>query len=68
MIETSTITSGYDVITLKFTSKERDSESGLGYFESRYHTQADDNGKCVSGCGGYGFASANANWLQSQLT
>ena len=29
--------------------------------------QTDDNGKCVSGCGGYGFASANANWLQSQL-
>ena len=29
--------------------------------------QTDDNGKCLSGCGGYGFSSANANWLQGQL-
>jgi hypothetical protein len=27
----------------------------------------DANGSCTSGCGGYGFASANANWLQGQL-
>jgi hypothetical protein len=29
--------------------------------------QTDANGNCTNGCGGYGFASANANWLQSQL-
>ena len=29
--------------------------------------QTDASGSCTSGCGGYGFASANANWLQSQL-
>jgi hypothetical protein len=29
--------------------------------------QTDANGNCTSGCGGYGFASANANWLQGML-
>jgi len=29
--------------------------------------QTDANGGCLSGCADYGFASANANWLQNQL-
>jgi RHS repeat-associated protein len=29
--------------------------------------QTDADGNCTSGCGGYGFSSASADWLQGQL-
>jgi len=29
--------------------------------------QTNDSGNCLSGCGGYGYASANADWLTGQL-
>ena len=39
----------------------------LDYATFKAGAQTADNGACVSGCSGYGFASANADWLQGQL-
>jgi RHS repeat-associated protein len=39
----------------------------VDYATFKAGAQTDENGSCTSGCGGFGFASANANWLQSQL-
>lgn len=43
------------------------SNATVDYTNFAAGAQTDANGNCQSGCGGYGFASANANWLQSQL-
>ena len=43
------------------------SNATVDYTNFAAGAQTDANGNCTSGCGGYGFASANANWLQSQL-
>ena len=43
------------------------SSATVDYTNFSAGAQTDANGNCTSGCGGYGFASANANWLQGQL-
>jgi hypothetical protein len=43
------------------------SNATIDYTNFAAGAQTNDNGNCLSGCSGYGFASANANWLQSQL-
>jgi YD repeat-containing protein len=43
------------------------SSATVDYANFSEGAQTDPNGGCTSGCGGYGFASANANWLQGQL-
>ena len=39
----------------------------VDYTNFQSGAQTDANGNCLSGCGGYGFASANADWLQGQI-
>ena len=41
--------------------------STVDYTNFAAGAQTDANGNCLSGCGGYGFGSANADWLQDQL-
>jgi RHS repeat-associated protein len=43
------------------------SSATVDYTNFQSGAQTDANGNCLSGCGGYGFASANADWLQGQL-
>jgi hypothetical protein len=43
------------------------SNATIDYTNFAAGAQTNDNGNCLSGCSGYGFASANANWLQGQL-
>ncbi|HEY0760533.1 MAG TPA: RHS repeat-associated core domain-containing protein, partial [Acidisarcina sp.] len=43
------------------------SSGKVDYTNFQAGAQTDANGNCLSGCGGYGFASANENWLQGQL-
>lgn len=43
------------------------SSATVDYANFSEGAQTDANGGCTGGCGGYGFASANANWLQGQL-
>lgn len=43
------------------------SSATVDYTNFAAGAQTDANGNCLSGCGGYGFGSANADWLQSQL-
>lgn len=43
------------------------SNATVDYTNFQAGAQTDANGNCLSGCGGYGFGSANADWLQSQL-
>lgn len=43
------------------------SNAKVDYTNFASGAQTDDNGNCLSGCGGYGFASANAGWVMSQF-
>jgi RHS repeat-associated protein len=43
------------------------SSATVDYTNFQSGAQTDANGNCLNGCGGYGFASANADWLQGQL-
>ena len=39
----------------------------VDYTNYQSGAQTDANGGCLSGCGGYGFSSANAQWLMNQF-
>jgi RHS repeat-associated protein len=41
--------------------------STIDYATFKAGAKTDENGKCVSGCKGYGFSSASTDWLESQL-
>jgi RHS repeat-associated protein len=43
------------------------SDATVDYATFKAGARTNDDGKCLSGCKGYGFASANADWLESQL-
>ena len=42
-------------------------DATVDYTRFEAGAQTDAKGGCLSGCADYGFASANANWLQNQL-
>jgi RHS repeat-associated protein len=44
-----------------------DGAATVDYATFKAGAQTDANGNCTSGCGGYGFASANEDWLKGQL-
>jgi RHS repeat-associated protein len=41
--------------------------STVDYATFKAGTKTDENGKCLSGCKGYGFSSASTDWLESQF-
>src|SRR5690606_11017617 len=43
------------------------SDASVNYAMFKAGATTDDDGKCVGGCKGYRFASANADWLESQF-
>lgn len=42
-------------------------DSTIDYATFKAGATTDENGKCLSGCKGYGFASASTDWLESQF-
>ncbi len=43
------------------------SDATVDYATFKAGARTNDDGKCLSGCRGYGFASANVDWLESQM-
>jgi hypothetical protein len=54
---------------MKAKAFEAASEDGsqVNFAQFQAGAQTNDSGGCLSGCGSYGFASADAGWLAGQL-